>query len=469
MTLRLRIALVAAVAALSTLLGSTTNAQDLNINNGQSAGVEIDADGVLRSKFFRDSTRQVIRQRVAAAQASLNKDLQKPSKLRLISLNRLEKEMARRLAAGEQIADDMLNMAGLTRITYVFYYPESKDIIIGGPAEGYVKDLAGRTRGWRSGKPTLQLEDMIVAMRAFPPGEKSKTFISCSIDPTQTGLSRLQATVNRFARSLRRKPTSQQVRDLVGELRSALGLQEVTIKGIADTTHFANVMVEADYRMKLYGIGMEKPPKGVNITSYVSRVSSSAARGNQLQRWFFVPDYQCVRVAEDGLGMELVGDGVKLIGEDEYVSRDGKRTVTGRSNRASQAFTTSFTKKYGSLAKRSPVYAQLRNLIDMAVAAAFIQQQDWYGKADWKLGVMADEKKFAVEVHEPIRHAETACTAIWKGNVLMTPIGGGVTMQPKQALASSNLFEDEDGKVAEAHGKIDPAKLAPGRWWWDAE
>ena len=38
-----------------------------------------------------------------------------------------------------------------------------------------------------------------------------------------------------------------------------------------------------------------------------------------------MPDYQCVRVSEDKLAMELVGDGVKLVGEDELVSASGER------------------------------------------------------------------------------------------------------------------------------------------------
>ena len=83
--------------------------------------------------------------------------------------------------------------------------------------------------------------------------------------------------------------------------------------------------------------------------------------------------------------MELVGDGVKLVGEDELVSAEGERQAAGRGDKASQAFVTSFTKIYSELADRSPVYAELRNLIDLAVAAAYIQQQDLYGKAGWKM------------------------------------------------------------------------------------
>ena len=45
----------------------------------------------------------------------------------------------------------------------------------------------------------------------------------------------------------------------------------------------------------------------------------------RMKRWYFVPDYECVRVAGDGLAMEIVGQGVKLVGEDEVVSANGQR------------------------------------------------------------------------------------------------------------------------------------------------
>ena len=92
-------------------------------------GIEIDANGVLSQRIFQGNPQLLNQQRFAAAQASLNKDLQKPSKLRKISLNRLEKEVAKLVADGMQIPADMKYLAGMTRISNVFYYPESKDIV----------------------------------------------------------------------------------------------------------------------------------------------------------------------------------------------------------------------------------------------------------------------------------------------------------------------------------------------------
>ncbi len=83
-------------------------------------------------------------------------------------------------------------------------------------------------------------------------------------------------------------------------------------------THFAQVLVEADYRMKLIGIGLEHPPLR-QMMSWVDRVNPGTVSRNALQRWFFVPNYECVKETADDLAMELVGDGVKLVNADEVV------------------------------------------------------------------------------------------------------------------------------------------------------
>jgi hypothetical protein len=248
-------------------------------------------------------------------------------------------------------------------------------------------------------------------------------------------------------------------------VRTSLGLQTVTINGVSPKSHFAQVLVEADYRMKLIGIGLETPP--VKLISYVDRAKLSEIGRNAMQRWFFLPDYQCVRESEDKLAMELVGDGVKLVGEDEVVTAGGERRASaGRGNKASRAFVNAFTKKYAELAERSPVYAELRNLIDLSIAAAYIQQEGYCVKADWKMELFASEQAFPVETFDIPKTVESAANAIFKGNTLGTPVGGGVQIEATNALESENILKDEKGKVSKLHQTVKP-NLAKGQWWWD--
>ncbi len=423
---------------------------------GQNAGVVVDASGVLRMKIVKDPRGRLLREKFQAARRSLNPDVVEPSLLRKISLNRLERAIAARLANGQKPTEEMKYLAGLLRVQYVFFYPETNDIVIAGPAEGFAPDLTGRVRGLKSGRAVIALEDLIVALRAFPPAGDPTQLVGCSIDPTQEGLQRLQRLLQRVGGHV----TPNQTAQLVTAMKHALGPHVVTIQGVSPKTHFAQVLVEADYRMKLIGIGLEKPP--VEMKSYVDRATSS----QDMVRWWFVPDYQSVRISEDETAMELVGWGVKLVGEDERVSADGQIQGTGRSSRASRAWCTEFTKKYPKIADREPVYAQLRNLIDLAVAAAFIQQQDFYARAGWELGVFADEGRLPVETYPAPKQVEAAVNAIWRGNRLMTPIGGGVELEPLRALRSTNRLPDEKGAVAKARRDIHVPE-APDRWWWD--
>ena len=423
--------------------------------DGVAAGVAIDADGVLRTKMFADPGGQLLQQRLAAARASLDQQLQRPTAMRKVSLTRLEKAIADR---GGVLTDEMRYLAGLQRVKYVFCYPDSGDIVVAGPAEGWVTDVSGRVVGMTTGRPVVQLEDLVVAMRAFPPGEKGARLIGCSIDPTAEGLAAMQ----QFLRQVGSFATPAHTQTIVDGLRNNLGYQTVSVMGINPNTRFAQVLVEADYRMKLIGIGLEQPP--VRLVSYVDRANPAQVSRNAMQRWFFTPDYESVRVAEDRLAMELVGDGVKLIGEDELVSQEGQRTIVGRGNKASEAFVGSFTQKYPQLAERSPVYADLRNLIDLAISAAFMQAENLYGKAGWSMPLLGNESKFAVERYAAPRQVETAVNAIWKGNRLMTPVGGGVNIEAARAVREAR--PDEEGQIAEVHRKTAP-KLAEGQWWWD--
>jgi len=463
MPLRL-LKLIPALSVALLLVGSSTAFAQTTEEEGTNnfAGVYVNPQGVLRMERASDPTGQLMRQRKRVAASMLPPELNRPSKLRKVSLNRLEKAVSQAAAKGNGIPDEMKNLAGLTEIRYVFYYPETKDIVVAGTAEGYVADLTGRAVGTSTGKATLQLDDLIVALRAFGPHSDGVSHVGVSIDPTKEGLQRM----NQFIASIgARNVYPSDTTAIVQGLQNALGEQKVSVYGISPNTHFAHVLVEADYRMKLMGIGLERPP--VNIPSYVEKARPGAIANNAMQRWYFVPNYDCVKVSDDGLAMQLMGDGVKLVGESEMVTQQGGRQQTKSTDRASYVFTTAFTKKYGELAEKSPVYAQLRDLVDMLIVSAYIQEQDYYGQSGFDLGIFADERLYPVENQNAPETVATAVNAIWKGQRLLTPIGGGVSIRAKQALTAENVQRDEEGEIAGVHGEVSLNNLKEGQWWWD--
>lgn len=420
------------------------------------AGIDVDATGVLKVRQFDPRLAQ---QRLAAARAA-DTNVMQPSELRKISLNRLEAAIEQNLEAGAGISEEMRALAGLTAVQYVFYYPDTQDIVIAGPAEGFFADPTERLIGTQTGRPTVLLEDLVTALRAYAPGQRATPIISVSIDPTAEGLQQM----NNFLRSVRGRVRPSDANRLAMGLKDNLGLQNVTFKGIPTSTHFARVLVEADYRMKLVGIGLERLPVG--LKSYVDRASPNSVAANAMERWFFQPNYDGIAVSEDGLAMKIKERGVQLVGENERVA-GGVRTKSGRVNRASQAFCKDFTDKFNLIASRVRIYAELRQLIDVAIAAAYIHEQDFYGQAAWNMPVLMDESKVSVETYNSPEQVETAVNAIWRGQTLMTPLGGGVAMRPKQALQSEHLVVDQAGENNKVKQQAGPANLADGQWWWD--
>ena len=82
------------------------------------------------------------------------------------------------------------------------------------------------------------------------------------------------------------------------------------------------------------------------------------------------------------------------------------------------------------------------------------------------MDLFGDETAFTVETYDIPRQVAPAINAVWKGHTLMTPIGGGVHIEPTQALASGNRLSDEEGRVAKARRQV-KIDLAKGQWWWD--
>ncbi len=424
-------------------------------------GVQIDAQGVVSTRVV-DQSGELTRRMRREAEVNLNKDIQKVSELRKVSLVKLEREVAALKAAGKPIPPEMKYLAGLTRITHVFFYPEDNDIVIAGPAEGFFVNGNRRVVGMKSGEATLHLEDLIAALRAYGPDGKRARLISCSIDPTQEGLARFQQAYRQVKAQYQGPHQAPQI---AHAFSNALGKQTITINGVSPKTRFAQVLTEADYRMKLYGIGVEQPP--VRITSFIDVAKPTTVRKNSLQRWFFQPNYDCVKVNEDQTAMQLDGSGVKLVGEDESVSASGDRKRQGKSNKASRTFCNSFTKNYDALSRKATLYGELRNLMDISITAAFIQKMNMYERAGWGMDTFGDENQYAIEIYPAPKKVAPVVNAVVKHGKLMTPIGGGVSIQARIALNSDRLQTDTDGKIDEVRDSITTDQLAETQWWWD--
>ena len=422
------------------------------------AGIDIDAAGVLRVSQVDPTLAYKERQQTLQGK---QRGSVRTSPLRYVSLNRLEAFVSKQIDQGNLLSDEVLSLAGLCRLEYVFYLADSKDIVIAGPADQWHMDANNRLVGLTTGRPTLRLEDLIVALRTFASNDEHVSVIGCSIDPTKEGLKRYNQYNASFGGQL---PPGADPRQIALGYKESLGLQTITIKGVPKTTHFAQILVEADYRMKLIGIGLQDPI--IPLQSWIER-TSPGANANSLQRWYFQADYSSVTTNEAGTALHLQGRGVKLSGEKESVQKSGDRTRTGNTgDQASKGFTKEFTEKFDKLADVTPVFFEMRNLFDISVAAAFIQERNLYEKSGWKLGIFNDETKCRVNTAAGVSQVETAVNAVWKNSQLVTPVGGGVHIAARKLVDPSITKVDKEIDNLRDKGSA-PANLAADQWWWD--
>ena len=234
---------------------------------GGVGGVSIDARGVVaRSKIDSAAGLRDVRR---AALAASNGDVAAASPLRKVSLRGLVAELDRLRREAAPLSAELQNLAGLTRIEYVLVYPEQQDIVLAGPAEGWQFDDQAAAVGSATGRPILQLDDLIVALRTAKAQPETGELISCSIDPTEEGSRRF----SRLTRTLD-PPLSKAA---VSRLEETVGPQLVTITGIPPGSHFAHVLVAADFRMKLLGMNLEPAPID-GLPSYLELLRTGSVR-----------------------------------------------------------------------------------------------------------------------------------------------------------------------------------------------
>ena len=120
-------------------------------------GVSIDAEGVLDVKTFSDPGGRLRLERMAAVKADMPADLRKFTKLRKISLRKLEAAIAQHIKAGKPLEAELRYLAGLQRVQFAFCYEasgdEPGDVVLAGPAEGWFADPSGRIVGVTTQRP----------------------------------------------------------------------------------------------------------------------------------------------------------------------------------------------------------------------------------------------------------------------------------------------------------------------------
>lgn len=433
-------------------------------------GVRVDPNGLLRQVTKEERTGRLEALGKKARNAALHADMSRASELRLVSLRRLEQAVAERLDNGQPVLETMQRLAGLVGIRYVFVFPDEQDIVIAGPAEGWRYDETGRPVGVASKRPMMQLDDLVVVLRTFSPGGEG--IFGCSINPREANLKEVKEFVEASQSAGPLAPG--RVGRWVKELQQRLGLQDVEVYGVPGNTRVAQVIVEADYRMKL--IGVAKLDGGPQIPSYFDLLKSSGqAHSAPLEalRWWLTMKYTAILHSPDNTAYEIQGSSVLVQSENQFVNSQGQHVPTGISEPINRLFAQNFTNHYAELAKRDPVFADLQNIFDLGMAAALCQQQHLYERAGWNLGCFASNGQYRVaDVPAPKVVETVANHRVYNGRDIVVQVAGGVRADVLSVARDQKLAGEDPGVAQVAKTAANAAKLPQrpvGRWWWDVK
>jgi len=431
------------------------------------SGVLVDTQGFMRTKVKEELAGELSGLRARSAAKARQENVRRESRLRMVSLPRLEKQVQLRLAAGRRPSDEMLVLAGLRRIEYVFVYPESGDLVLAGPASDWRTDGEGRIVGSDTGEPVVRLDDLVVVFR-HTLGDRQERF-GCLITPRQENLAHVQEFLKASSQRPIRSP--QERKAWLDELRAQLGTQDIEVYGIDARTRAARVMVEADYRMKLVGMGLEKGVPGV--VSYLDLVKippGQAAPPMGVLRWWFTLNYDALLAARDRRAFAVRGQGVKVQSENERLTAEGKRIHTGESEEWNRQFARSFTEHFGELCRQYPIYAELRNLFDLALVAALVREEDLAGKVGWHLTCFGDPNGYPVPLAPAPKTVESVINhRIVNRTQIVAGVSGGVRVDPSDLAKRYAMETDSDGKIDQQRSAATSAikTLPADAWWWD--
>lgn len=331
---------------------------------GVIGGIVIDAEGAVTGNFGRlsEKDRQALMEVVRGSKELTSA----PTGVRAISLRQLEIALRDSLANRKPVDLDAACLGGLQKIENLVLLPESGDILIVGQGDAWTVNEAGAIVGANNGQPMIHLQDLVVALRAVDAANDGPG-VSVSIDPTEAGVRNYQEKVQQISAF---DPS------FAPALEAAMGQQNITLTGVPATSRFAQVMVNADYRMKRLSMGFEKAPID-NFPSLLEMLQKKNGTFGQMSPRFWMEcNYEPVARSEDGLIWKLRGQGVKTLTQEHFFDKDGKRQADGRGNGLAEKWATNMTERFQELAAADPVFAELRNIMDLSVIAAIIRKHD---------------------------------------------------------------------------------------------
>lgn len=382
-------------------------------------GVYLDTDGKVCNRQVDEKDQlALMRAKLKASEAAA-----KGEKLAFLSLPKLFAQVRALRQAGKEVPEELRYLGGLTQLRYVFVYPEEHDLVIAGPAEPWVVvrgqgDSTEFVFGKRTGRPVLQLDDLIVGLRTAREGNGN--VFGCGIYPSPESMKIAHEISTRMAGS----PRSERL----AALRQGLGPQDVRIFGTRADTRYAYICVAADYEMKRMALGVDKSP----IATLGNAMDNTRAAAN---KFWFVADYKPLLISKDANAYEIRGP---------RLSADcgGFDFAPGGATETAKRWTVKFAKSLPTLANAVTFYAELQNIADEAFLGNLLRRDRLAEKVGWDNSWVFDDSQLPVAKVPTPKTCETV-VSFTNGSM----VAGGVSLNLSQYMGENSREADDKGTL----------------------
>lgn len=390
---------------------------------------------------------------------------------RALSLRVLQ-EKVKACANGKTCSTEVVHLANLRRLEGYVIDPETRDVILVGQVV--------------EGAPSLHFEDFVIALRdawRLYGYYKGKEFYysdpGCSIDPHPNVIQELQRT----GHYLHGHPSPAGRADALDYWHKVCHMpQQVRVLGIPFNTHFAKVMVEADYFMKKLVDGSETVHRFTfhSLTDlHVDAAEQAMTQGQRtavatdtMSRFWFHAG-RTVLLEDPGM-VEIKQVPVQLLTEQEHLSKKGDIVGNGHPDPLAKRWAQTFTDHYGRIANEYPIYREIENLYRFVALARSMKLRNAWQSAGLDLMPLVEnfhvqDTKVATTLpgHSNVR-TERYRHAVVNGyaeTTLTMPSCGGV--DAGVAVSEKSFERDRSKHLMQKRGIVLAGRNSPAQLYWD--
>jgi hypothetical protein len=244
-------------------------------------------------------------------------------------------------------------------------------------------------------------------------------------------------------------------------MEQAVGQQTIKLSGISPESHFAQVLVAADWQMKRLGMGLAKSAVD-GLPSYLELLQDKprATPHNAMPRWWIAYGDQPVERDAEGLGWRLSPPGIQILTAAARFGADGRIGTQVESDPAAQRWADAITAHYDELAIVEPVFGQLRGCMDLALVTAILASADLLSHLSLELPMLLDDTRLRPAPYHVPKMVASHASAVRGSRAWLVSVSGGVELDVTQKVNAAGVETD----VREARRLASPK---PDSWWWD--